>query len=147
MDSDSDISTLAPSFLNKTLPPSPPARSPLQAENSQLRKRNKLLEEVIEVLYKQNLQYATILNYYKFFEKDAKRSAEHLARASDDNVASFRQHHSRMRTLEREAKSDWEDYCENKPHGFGAIVDQFLEEIKERLVDRDCGEIMIGLSG
>ncbi|KUJ15218.1 uncharacterized protein LY89DRAFT_783412 [Mollisia scopiformis] len=151
MDSDSDTSTLIPNFFHKALPLSPRTRSPVLIENSDLRKRNKLLEEVIEVLYKQNLQYATILNSYKSFEKEAKKSAAHVAKASGDNVdyyyvVAYRQYYSKMRTLEREAKSDWEDYCEDKPHGLGAVVDQFLDEIKERLVDEGTEEIIIGFS-
>ena len=45
-----------------------------------------------------------------------------------------------------EAKSEWDDYCQEQTTGFGAVVDQFLEEIKERIVDRECSEVLIGIS-
>ncbi|KAF8847339.1 hypothetical protein BDZ45DRAFT_781500 [Acephala macrosclerotiorum] len=132
-----------PNFLNKALPETPPSAI---EDNLKLRKRTQLLEEVIEILYKQNLQYASILNNYKLFEKESRRAAENLAKAASDSLSSSRQHHSIMKTLERQAKSEWDDYCEEKNTGHGVVVDQILEELKERMVDRDCEEIFIKFS-
>ena len=49
---DSKINTSVLNFLDKDLPETPPAAI---ANNFKLRKRNELLEEVIKILYKQNL--------------------------------------------------------------------------------------------
>lgn len=73
----------------------------------------------------------------------ANKYTEHMAQMSGHYVISFRQQDDRMKRSESESTRDWNSYREDKPHG-SSKVEEYLEEMKARLVDRDCDEIVVG---
>ena len=130
---------------NKSLPYVPSFSSVLERENANLQKRLKLLENTIEVLYKQNLQYAMALNQYKVAEKELKRGLERSQRVASDALTLFRQNQSKMRRTEKLAIEEWQDYCDGKTFEVGDTVGRYMEEVKQRLMDTEHEEIIIGM--
>jgi predicted O-linked N-acetylglucosamine transferase (SPINDLY family) len=123
----------------------PAFSSVLEKEITILQKRNDLLEKVIKVLYKQNLQYVTALNQYKVTEKELKRGLERSQKAATDVHTLFRQSQSKMRKTEKLALEDWQDYCDEKTYECRDTIGRYLEKIKQRLLEKDYKEIVIGM--
>ena len=134
------------STKNKTLPLAPPYLCELEKQNEILQRRILHLEEVIEVLYKQNLQYSTVLNQRQALENDLTRGLE-KALESMINIASvYRQNKSMVRKVEKKATSEWTEYCDQLTNESGDIIGQHLEEIKEQMIERESREVLCMLN-
>jgi hypothetical protein len=135
-----------PSNRNKSLPALPTAPSTWQQEMEKLRARIQFLEEVIEILYRQNLQYSEVLNRQKAFENRLEAKIGRMVQAAMDVAALESDNQAKMKRVETQAVDDWVEYCEAKTLETGNNVERYLEDVKQRMIDKESHEIIIGMS-
>lgn len=131
----------------KTLPLPPPPLKLLELENAKLKEEKKILEALVEVLCKQNLQYSEVLNQHKVFEKEVGKEMDRTMRVMAGVVNMQFQNHSRMKTIEKRVITDWENFCgEMKVEE----AEKVLGDIMERIIEKDpreTEEVIIGMEG
>jgi len=106
----------------------------LELENAELKMKMKRLEALVEVLYKQNLQYSKTFNQQEACEREVMDQTVRV-------VANMQfQNHSRMQTIKERVKTDWGNMKVEEV--------EILEDIKRRIIEKDLREteeIIIGM--
>jgi hypothetical protein len=113
--------------------------SQLERENAQLRKEKEMLEALVEVLCKQNLQLNTVLT--KLGEKERKRGMDRAKRILLSIANAQDQHYAVVQTLEEQAVADWNDFCDEIETDRTTLVCEKLEDIKERIIQENFNNV------
>jgi arginine deiminase len=108
-----------PANRDKSLPLLPPRSTKQTFEIERLRARIGFLEDVVEILYKKNLQYSTALKEHKIFEQKLEKKMNRMVQSTTEVVAERRQSLARL---------------------------EYLEELKEQMIENDTEEIWIGFT-
>jgi hypothetical protein len=111
----------------------------LERENAQLRKEKEMLEALVEVLCKQNLQLNTVLT--KLGEKERKRGMDRAKRILLSIANAQDQHYAVVQTLEEQAVADWNDFCDEIETDRTTLVCEKLEDIKERIIQENFNNV------
>lgn len=127
---------------DKPLPLVPPYLTELEAQVLKLQKRIVYLEEVIEVLYKQSLQYSTVLNQRQAVENGLTRGLEKTLKNLIDIASVHRQNQDQARRVEKQTIAEWEGYCAEVTNQRGGIIEHYLEEVKEKMIERESQEVL-----
>ncbi|KAI9765395.1 MAG: hypothetical protein M1839_005517 [Geoglossum umbratile] len=135
----------------KNLPlPSPPRPLPtlLELENSKLKEEKKKLEMLVEVLYKQNLQYSEVLNQHEAFDKEVRKEMDKTMRVMAGVAKVQLRNFSKMRAIEKQIVTGWEEFYSEMKVEEADSIEEVLEDIKERVIEKNLKsseEVMIGI--
>jgi arginine deiminase len=131
---------------DKSLPLLPPRSTKQTLEIEKLRARIGFLEDVVEILYKKNLQYSTALKEHKIFEQKLEKKMDRMVRSTTEVVAERRQSLAKLEKLEAQASNEWHEYFDLKKLEAGDKIEEYLEELKEQMIENDTEEIWIGFT-
>jgi arginine deiminase len=101
---------------------------------------------VVEILYKKNLQYSTALKEHKVFEQKLEKKMNRMVRSTTEVVAERRQSLAKLEKLEAHASNEWHEYFDLKKLEAGDKIEEYLEELKEQMIENDTEEIWIGFT-
>ncbi|KAI9765540.1 MAG: hypothetical protein M1839_005491 [Geoglossum umbratile] len=136
-------------YKNLPLPSPPqPLLSHLEMENSKLKGEKKKLEMLVEVLYKQNLQYSEVLNQREALDKEVRKEMDRTVRVMAGVANMQLQNHSKMRAIGKQIITDWEEFYSDMRVEEADSIEEVLEDIKERAIEknlRGTEEVMIGI--
>ena len=141
----------------KPLPPQLPSTH-LEMEIQRLREENKKLEAVIQVLCKENSQLIEAHNQRNSFAKEERKELDRMQQvvnrlpqvvdrvqlAVKEMVDGRRQNHSKMQEIMKQASYNWHEFC-SEMNVEGVEVEKVLEDIKERIIEKEIEEIIIGM--
>jgi uncharacterized protein (DUF3084 family) len=129
-----------------------------EMEIQKLQQENRRLEAVVEVLCKQNSQMVEAHNQRNLFAKKERKGLDQVHHALDrleqvmdrvkrtvQEMTDIRyQSQSMLQEMLNQASSDWHDFCVEMDVG-ELEVEKVLEDIKERIIEKDTEEIFIGM--
>jgi hypothetical protein len=113
----------------------------LKLENTKLKEEKKRLEQAVKVLCKQNLQYSELLSQHKAFGKEVRKEMDRTMSIIASVLNMQLQNYSKMRTIEKQAVADWEEFCSEMKVEEVDLIEEVLEDVREE----ETGEIIIGM--
>ncbi|KAH0545343.1 hypothetical protein FGG08_000642 [Glutinoglossum americanum] len=137
--------------LYKTLPLRPlppPLLTFLELENAKLKEEKKRLEAVVEILYKQNLQYSEAFNRHEVFDREVRKEMDRTLHVMTGIAKMQFQNYFKMQTIKEQTVTDWEEFCSEIKIEEANSVENVLEDIKERMIEknlRETEEVIIGM--
>jgi hypothetical protein len=127
-----------------SLPPS--SLKLLELENKKLKEEKKTLETLVEVLYKQNLQYSEVLNQHEAFDREVRKEMDQIVCAMMGVANMQHQNHSKMRKIEKQIITDWEEFYSGMKVEEANSIEEALEDIKGREIEKNLTEeVIIGM--
>lgn len=131
------------STRNKSLPLAPPSFDRLKDENNELKKQNKFLHDIVEVLYVQNQQFSAIIQNRKAHEKEQKARIERVLKMSNDLSMCQARNQQKIKHLDSERKRDWEEFCKQKTKASGDELWRYLESVKTEIMNKQYEELVL----
>jgi CRISPR/Cas system CSM-associated protein Csm2 small subunit len=137
----------------------------LELENVKLREENEKLDKIVEIICKQNSQYADILEQHKEYEKEIiceleqakcsikdavdkqvemKNDMQQILEALNDTISKQDNNQAKLRNFKKALSIDLEESWHYTNLGCGT-VERALEDIKDRIIHNESDEIMIGM--
>ena len=138
------------------LPRTPPLFEKLQAEKSELEKQNRLLKDVVEVLYIQNQQLSSCLNSRKIHDREQRARLERLTQCVKELSSNQSRHRQSIKKLDEERREAWKEFCREKTAEAGGQLWEYLDTLSDKILDKQyeemiteslCEEIVIGIKG
>jgi hypothetical protein len=105
-------------------------------ENSKLKGEKKKLEMLVEVLYKQNLQYSEVLNQREALDKEVRKEIDRTVHVMAGVANMQLQNHSKMRAIGKQIVTDWEEFYSDMRVEEADSIEEVLEDIKERVIEK-----------
>ena len=138
------------------LPHTPPLFEKLQAEKSKLEKQNRLLKDVVEVLYIQNQQLSSCLNSRKIHDREQRARLERLTQCVKELSSNQSRHRQSIKKSDEERREAWKEFCREKTAEAGGQLWEYLDTLSDKILDKQyeemiteslCEEIVIGIKG
>lgn len=120
----------------------PPLFEKLQAEKSELEKQNRLLQDVIEVLYVQNQQFSSCLNSRKIHDREQRARLERLTQCVKELSSSQSRHRQSIKQSDEERREDWKEFCRQKTAEVGGQLWEHLDKLSDKILDRQYEEMI-----
>ncbi|KAI9763379.1 MAG: hypothetical protein M1840_000571 [Geoglossum simile] len=136
------------SHRHKRLPLPPPSPTLLGLENVKLKEEKKRLEMLVTILYKQNLQYTEVLNHHEVLDKKVRKEVDRTVHAMAGIANMQLRNHSRMRAIEKQMITDWEEFYSEIGVEEANSIEEVLGDIKEQVIGGDqeeAKEILVGM--
>ena len=99
-------------------------------------------------MYKQNLQYSEALGRHEVFDREVRKEMDRTLRVMTGVVKMQFQNYSKMQTIKEQTIADWEEFCSEMKVEEAHSVENVLEDIKERMIEknlRETEEVIIGM--